>query len=600
MSSTIERPAAAALTASPPSRLSRLWNRRLDHYPETRARLGHLAIVVAVTVLLYWQLYVDGGAATRILRDLDMSFLYFTGLTAAGAAIGAFASLAAGLADRWGRANLVAYGVALTAVITLVGFPLCDTKLQFAACFGALSFVEGIVLVGTAGLVRDFSPQVGRASAMGFWTLGPVLGSLVVTVVASHTLDRYDTWQSQFVICGIAGAVIAVAAILFLRELSPNLRDQVMVELDDRELLERRASRGEGIAHAGGLRAFGAVAHARVLGPALGVSLALVLYYTLVAFAVVLLATTFGYSESRANGLVSWYWVTCAIALVLTGVLSDKVRVRKPFLVIGGAGFAVLTIMFIGKLTDPGTSYGTLRGLLVGMAAFQSLLYVPWMAAYTETLEDLNPSLVAAGLAVWGWIIRIVICAVFLALPHVVSGVSTLVEAPPPAALQAQGAALKAEQAKLEAHGAKLKIRAATLTEQGNALRARAARAAAAGVTPTPEQLAAGKAAASRLRTAGAELQREAAALRAQGASLQARGTTFKAKVGHLQATAAAVPQRWQTWLWLCVAGQLLFIPLALLLRGRWSPRAAATDLRLHDVEVGTELARTEPAQATA
>src|SRR5690349_1238577 len=110
MSVTLQRPAP---TASPPSLLRRLVDRRLDHYPETRARLGYLAIVVAVTVLLYWQLYVDGGAATRILRDLDMSFLYFTGLTAVGAAIGACASLAAGLADRWGRANLVAYGVAL-------------------------------------------------------------------------------------------------------------------------------------------------------------------------------------------------------------------------------------------------------------------------------------------------------------------------------------------------------------------------------------------------------------------------------------------------------------------------------------------------------
>jgi MFS transporter, ACS family, D-galactonate transporter len=224
MSLTVERAPAVAPATSVP-RPNRFWNRRLEHYPDTKVRVGCLAIVVAVTVLLYWQLYVDGAAATRILRDLHMSFLYFTGLTAAGAAIGAFASLAAGLADRWGRANLVAWGVAVTALITLVGFPLCTTKLEFAACFGALSLVEGIVLVGTAALVRDFSPQVGRGSAMGFWTLGPVLGSLVVTVVASHTLDRYDSWQSQFVICGIAGAVIAVAALVWLRELSPNLRD---------------------------------------------------------------------------------------------------------------------------------------------------------------------------------------------------------------------------------------------------------------------------------------------------------------------------------------------------------------------------------------
>jgi MFS family permease len=599
MSVTIERPPAAAAPA-PERRRIRRFSRRLEHYPDTRARVGYLSIVVAVTVLLYWQLYVDGAAATRILRDLHMSFVYFTGLTAAGAAIGAFGSLAAGLADRWGRANLVAWGVALTSLITLVGFPLCETKLEFAACFGVLSLVEGVVLVGTAALVRDFSPQVGRASAMGFWTLGPVLGSLVVTVVASHTLDRYDSWQSQFVICGIAGGVIAVAAIAFLRELSPNLRDQLMVDTGDRELLELRAATGEGIQHAHGLRAFGAVAKTRVLGPALGISLALILYYTLVAFAVVLLATTFGYSESKANGLVSWYWVTCAVGLVLTGLLSDRIRVRKPFLLIGGAGFALLTIVFIGKLTDPATPYGTLRALLIGMAAFQSLLYVPWMAAYTETLEDIHPSLVATGLAIWGWIIRIVICALFLALPHVVSGVSTLVEAPAPAALQAQGATLQAEQAKLERQGATLKVREASLTKDAAALKARAARAAAAGITPTLPQLAAAKAEQSRLAAAGAQLKREAATLQQRATALKTRGAAFQGKVAHLKATARAVPERWQTWLWLCVAGQLLFIPLALLLRGRWSPRTAAADLGRHDIEIERALTRLENERAAA
>jgi hypothetical protein len=79
----------------------------------------------------------------------------------------------------------------------------------------------------------------------------------------------------------------------------------------------------------------------------------------------------------------------------------------------------------------------------------------------------------------------------------------------------------------------------------------------------------------------------------AGGASLKARGTAFQTSVAKLRATGTAVPKRWQTWLWLCVAGQLLFIPLALLLRGRWSPRAAA-DLSRHDVEGDRALARIE------
>jgi len=37
-------------------------------------------------------------------------------ISVVGNAIGAFSSLIAGLADRWGRANLVVYGVGITSV----------------------------------------------------------------------------------------------------------------------------------------------------------------------------------------------------------------------------------------------------------------------------------------------------------------------------------------------------------------------------------------------------------------------------------------------------------------------------------------------------
>ena len=33
---------------------------------------------------------------------------------------------------------------------------------------------------------------------MGFWTIGPVLGSLAVSAVNTLTLRIYQTWQSQF------------------------------------------------------------------------------------------------------------------------------------------------------------------------------------------------------------------------------------------------------------------------------------------------------------------------------------------------------------------------------------------------------------------
>jgi hypothetical protein len=70
--------------------------------------------------------------------------------------------------------------------------------------------------------------------------------------------------------------------------------------------------------------------------------------------------------------------------------------------------------------------------------------YATWMASFTETIEALNPALTATGLAVWGWLLRLVVTASFLALPHVVDTVTPLVEAGPTVAafrrLQAAGA----------------------------------------------------------------------------------------------------------------------------------------------------------------
>ena len=108
-----------------------------------------------------------------------------------------------------------------------------------------VAFVEGVCLVATPALIRDFSPQVGRATAMGFWTSGPVLGSLIVAVVGSATIPAVVTdqrfWTHEYRICGIAGLVVFVIALVGLRELSPQLRDQLMVTMRDRALIEARA-----------------------------------------------------------------------------------------------------------------------------------------------------------------------------------------------------------------------------------------------------------------------------------------------------------------------------------------------------------------------
>ncbi|MCK4178141.1 MFS transporter, partial [Aciditerrimonas ferrireducens] len=225
------------------SALSFLWQRQLDHYPDTGPRLLYLGIVVLATIVLYYELYVGGSVAPSIISQYHMSFMFYVDISVVSNALGAFSSLIAGLADRWGRANLVTYGLVVTGLLILVAIPSTSNEWTFATVVCAVGFVEGIILVATPALVRDFSPQLGRASAMGFWTLGPVVGSLVVAEVASHTLSAGATppWHGEFVICGVVGLVMAAIAILGLRELSPALRDQLMVSMRDRALIEARA-----------------------------------------------------------------------------------------------------------------------------------------------------------------------------------------------------------------------------------------------------------------------------------------------------------------------------------------------------------------------
>ena len=214
-----------------------------------------------------------------------------------------------------------------------------------------MGLVEGVILVATPALMRDFSPRMGRAAAMGFWSLGPVLGSLCAAELSSHTLGHLRAWQDQFLIAGIVGLAVGVVVVYTLRELDPALRDQIMVSLKDRALVEVRAK---------GIDVDAAIKHpwrqmitARVVSSAFAISFFLMFYYVLVGALVIYLETTYRYSGSRANSVANWVWLVNAISLVGFGLASDRLRIRKPFMLIGGIGSLVATLVFLSHATDP-------------------------------------------------------------------------------------------------------------------------------------------------------------------------------------------------------------------------------------------------------
>jgi ACS family D-galactonate transporter-like MFS transporter len=695
---------AEQVGAAPISAKGGIWGRQLARYPGNGARAFYLGIVIIATVVLYYELYVGGSVATKISHDLNMSLTYLIVVSIVGNALGALASIFAGLADRWGRANLVVYGLLITGVL-VYAIAKIHNKEAYLGLVAVISLVEGVILVATPALIRDFSPQLGRASAMGFWTLGPVLGSLVVTEVSSRTLDTHPNWQFQFEVCGIVGVAVFVIAFFGLRELAPQLRDQLMVSLRDRALIEAKA---RGIDPDAALKGhWRQMLRFDIIGSSFAVAVFLLFYYIAVGLFVVFFATTYGYTEAQANSLGNWYWSFQCIALILTGLVSDWLKVRKPFMVVGALISAAGVALFALQTTHTDTTQDQWIPWILMISIGSAIAFAAWMAAFTETVEKHNPAATATGLAVWGSTLRLVVVVALIGLIYAIPAATTLVDKGPqisesvagldPTLNASENATVKAvaadpsivtraqtlaAQYKAElATAAKLKpatqaaltanptdvqaqaqaisdisgvavadvvkvltlsvqykdqlataatidaaTQAALVTNPGDtAAQAKAVGEIAQALKITaPEAIAKLQALAAVpvtdllfLATNGPKVQDAGAQLTALG-KVPASDLAFLAKYGpglqdpkvvsaltYLQKEGPGVaqalkdsPKQWQRWWWICLAGQIVFLPFIVVLTGRWSPRKAREDAQAHAAAVDRELAALADAKA--
>jgi hypothetical protein len=116
----------------------------------------------------------------------------------------------------------------------------------------------------------------------------------------------------------------------------------------------------------------------------------------------------------------------------------------------------------------------------------------------------------------------------------------------------------------------------------------------------------------ARLQAVGAVPRADLAFLMANGqrvqlaaAQLQSVSKVPPSDLAYLQANGAKVtkaqkdnPGQWQTWWWICVAAQILFIPFVFLLTGYWNPRTARGAEREHERMVERELAELQAGRA--
>jgi hypothetical protein len=295
-------------------------------------------------------------------------------------------------------------------------------------------------------------------------------------------------------------------------------------------------------------------------------------------------------------------------------------------------------------------SFGLIAAYLAIMLFFLGVAYTPWMASFTETVEHHNPAAVATGLAIWGWIIRVVVFASSLILLVVINTVTPLVNyggtvagyaAQYPsltwagshgkivadATQYATPLTFAATHPDVVATATRLAPELAVIAKNPTAF-AQAATytdptkippallgqllAAAGGNVSILTTISQNGAALASLQPYSAQLtalsqvppsviaEVSAPGVGAELAALQkvplSVDAYMKAHASDVVSAAAKSPGQWKTWFWVCVGGLIFFLLSVPLLRGRWSPRKAKQDEEAHEAMVQEELAKLQGA----
>ncbi|GAB1692623.1 MFS transporter [Krasilnikovia sp. M28-CT-15] len=390
------------------------YARELTQYPTGARRMRYLLMAVMASLIVNFEGQIS-PVVPLLLDDLGMSLKTYGLIVAVAVVVGGItAAIGGGLADRHGRVLLLMPALVLAALCTYATV-LVQTPTQFLVVRCLLLFVEGAAVTTTAGLVRDFSPRLGRATAFGFWTWGPIGANFLAAGIAGVTLPIFGTWQSQVVIMGTVALVFCIVITFFIADLSPHLRARVitsesdMVAADGDGAVDLRAARG-------------LMAHRVFWAHLAGITLWLVWYWTMQIFGPTLLVQTFGLTASRAASVMAVTWAITLLTLIVAGRLSDRLQARKPVILVGAIGGIVGMVLFV-TLADSGrASVAQLIGVNALLGVAIAATYAPWMALFSEDVEDLRPDLQATAWGAFGLSVRLMIVVVLIGSPVVAAG----------------------------------------------------------------------------------------------------------------------------------------------------------------------------------
>jgi MFS family permease len=221
------------------------YERELSSYPVGGRRVWLIFIVILANFIAAYEAQIS-PVVLMLLDGLKMTLTQYGLISAVSVIAAAVSALVFGpIADRHGRVRFLIPSLFLTAICVFL-MSTVSTVTGLLVVRVLLGLVEGISISTTAGLVRDFSPRMGRALAYGFWTFGPVGSNFFANALAAWTLPIFLTWESQFIIQGIVALISSIIILFNIRDLSPQLRSQIITSTKQIEAVNKEVQNLQG------------------------------------------------------------------------------------------------------------------------------------------------------------------------------------------------------------------------------------------------------------------------------------------------------------------------------------------------------------------
>ncbi len=376
--------------------------RTLHEYPLGAHRWTLLLLTVLAVVLASYEFQL-APVLPYLLPFLHMSKLGYGYFVSAALLVSAFSAFIGGpLADRYGRVLIIDVCLAIVSVMVFANLFVVGIK-SFLFVRFTMGIVAGLMAGAGAALVRDMSPRLSRALAFGLLTIGPIGSNFLAAYIAGVTLPIYQTWQSQMWIMGFLGLAMYIPVLLFLKDLSPELR----MKIYQSEIAAIEAEGGKTIHAAAEMPGTAREAFVSLLKhfePWLLVwpfTISLSLYIAIQAFGPLIFTESFHYTPGDAAAMCSYFWAGNIVALIFTGLVSDGLQLRKPISVLGTIMVCLVLVWWIPTFGEA-LPRSTMRIVATLLGCCLAVLTVPWAAQYSEALEEISPAIQATGWAFYG------------------------------------------------------------------------------------------------------------------------------------------------------------------------------------------------------